>query len=352
MDTLFWRRLRTCCEGPRLYDLLRPLLFALPPEAAHAVVLWALRCLGALPGGREVSDDIRLHGLSFPNRVGVAAGLDKNAVAVAGLARLGFGFVEVGTVTPRPQPGNPRPRLFRLASDRALINRLGFNSVGLQAVASNLSRLRRRTRIPVGVNIGKNRDTPLEEAHVDYLDCLAAVHEWADYVTVNLSSPNTPGLRDLQAPAEAAALVSELVAARDRLAPGRSIPLLVKVAPDLVPEDLEATVGAAREAGADGFVAVNTTLSRPSSLGSRHSSQSGGLSGRPLFPRAVETVRRVRAAVGSEPLLIGVGGVSDGSGVEAMRAAGADLIQVYTEFVYRGPPLVRELTATGNVDHR
>ena len=321
------------------------MLFALPPEAAHAVVLAALRSLGALPGARASSDGILLHGLSFPNRVGVAAGLDKNAVAVAGLERLGFGFVEVGTVTPRPQPGNPRPRLYRLTKDRALINRLGFNSLGARAVASNLARSRRHTRVPVGVNIGKNRDTPVGEALRDYLDCLEVVHPWADYVTVNLSSPNTPGLRDLQAPAAAGTLVSELVAARDRVARGRSIPLLVKVAPDLAPEDLEATVRAARDAGADGFVAVNTTLSRPPSLRSRHSTQAGGLSGRPLSTLALETVRRVRAAVGPEPLLIGVGGVSDVSGFEAMRAAGADLVQVYTEFVYRGPGLVRELTS-------
>lgn len=305
-----------------------------------------------MPGGRVASDGIRLHGLSFPNRVGVAAGLDKNGVAVAGLARLGFGFVEVGTVTPRPQAGNPRPRLFRLVEDRALVNRLGFNSAGARAVASNLSRSRRRTRVPVGVNIGKNRDTPLAAAGRDYLDCLAAVHDWADYVTVNLSSPNTPGLRDLQSPAVASALVSELVAARDRVASGRSIPLLVKVAPDLAPEDLEATVCAARDAGADGFVAVNTTLSRWPSLRSRHSAQSGGLSGRPLFALALATVRRIRAVVGQAPLLIGVGGVSDVAGVEAMRVAGADLVQVYTEFVYRGPGLVRELTSTGNVDQR
>lgn len=327
--------------------MIRPLLFALPPEAAHAVVLAALRCLGAIPGGggRRSSDGTELHGLSFPNRVGVAAGLDKNAVAVAGLARLGFGFVEVGTVTPRPQPGNPKPRLFRLTKDRALINRLGFNSLGAGAVASNLSRLRQRTRVPVGVNIGKNRDTPLEDAPRDYLDCLAAVHEWADYVTVNLSSPNTPGLRDLQAPEAAATLVSELVAARDRLVQGRSVPLFVKVAPDLAPEELEATVGAARDAGADGFVAVNTTLSRPPSLRSRHSAQTGGLSGHPLSTLALQTVRLVRAAVGPKPLLIGVGGVADVSGYEAMRAAGADLIQLYTGLVYRGPRLVRELTS-------
>ena len=305
-----------------------------------------MKASGAIRGKQEPSQTFcELHGLAFPNRIGVAAGLDKNAVAVGGLARLGFGFVEVGTVTPRPQSGNPRPRLFRLTEDRALINRLGFNSLGMHAVAANLARLRRHARIPIGVNIGKNRDTPTQEAHRDYLACLAALHELADYVTINLSSPNTPGLRDLQAPASAAALVSSLVTERDRLASGRPLPLLVKVAPDLAPEDLDATAIAARDAGADGFVAVNTTLSRPASLRSRHASQSGGLSGRPLFTLAVETVRRLRAAVGPEPLLIGVGGVADASAVEAMRAAGADLVQVYTQLVYRGPRLVRELTS-------
>ncbi len=286
---------------------------------------------------------IELLGLSFPNRVGVAAGLDKNAVAVRGLARLGFGFVEVGTVTPRPQPGNPKPRLFRLTEDRGLINRLGFNSEGAQVVAARLARLRGRLDVPVGVNIGKNRETPNDEAVRDYRACLARVNDFADYVTVNLSSPNTPGLRDLQAPAAAGALVSELVQERDRLAAkgsGRT-PLLVKIAPDLAPQDLAATVVAVHEAGADGIVAVNTTLSRPPALRSKQAAEAGGLSGRPLYPLAIDTVRRVRAAVGEGPVVIGVGGVASAREIDAMLDAGADLVQVYTGFVFEGAALLR-----------
>ena len=286
---------------------------------------------------------IELLGLSFPNRVGVAAGLDKNAVAVRGLARLGFGFVEVGTVTPRPQPGNPKPRLFRLTEDRGLINRLGFNSEGAQVVAARLARLRGRLDVPVGVNIGKNRETPNDEAVRDYRACLAMVNDFADYVTVNLSSPNTPGLRDLQAPAAAGALVSELVRERDRLAAkgsGRT-PLLVKIAPDLAPQDLAATVVAVHEAGADGIVAVNTTLSRPPALRSKQAAEAGGLSGRPLYPLAIDTVRRVRAAVGEGPVVIGVGGVASAREIDAMLDAGADLVQVYTGFVFEGAALLR-----------
>jgi len=332
-----------------LYALLRPLLFALPAEVAHAVALAALRCLGTLPA-RRTAPGIDLLGLSFPNRLGVAAGLDKNAAAVAGLARLGFGFVEVGTVTPRPQPGNPKPRLFRLTEDQGLINRLGFNSQGAQAVAANLSRLRGRTGVPVGINIGKNRDTPLAAASDDYLACMAVLGEFADYLTVNLSSPNTPGLRDLQAPREARSLVSRLASERDRLAAnegGTGIPLLVKFAPDLAPRDLEASVDAVLEAGADGLVATNTTLSRPPGLRSRSANQAGGLSGRPLFPIAVEVVRRVRRVAGDGPVVIGVGGVGTREDALAMREAGADLVQMYTGLVFRGPGLVRGLRDIG-----
>lgn len=319
-------------------------MFALPAETAHAAALAVLKCLGALPPKRPLSaPGIELLGLSFPNRVGVAAGLDKNAVAVRGLARLGFGFVEVGTVTPRPQPGNPKPRLFRLTEDRGLINRLGFNSEGAQVVAARLARLRGRLDVPVGVNIGKNRETPNDEAVRDYRACLARVNDFADYVTVNLSSPNTPGLRDLQAPAAAGALVSELVQERDRLAAkgsGRT-PLLVKIAPDLAPQDLAATVVAVHEAGADGIVAVNTTLSRPPALRSKQAAEAGGLSGRPLYPLAIDTVRRVRAAVGEGPVVIGVGGVASAREIDAMLDAGADLVQVYTGFVFEGAALLR-----------
>ena len=324
------------------YPLLRRLLFALPPETAHGAALAALRAAGTLPRLAPRPRDLEILGLRFPNRVGVAAGLDKDGVAAAGLARLGFGFVEIGTVTPRPQPGNPRPRLFRLTEDLALINRMGFNSAGAAAVAANLARVRNRIDVPVGVNIGKNRATPAGDAAGDYAACLAAIYDVADYLTVNLSSPNTPGLRDLQSATRAHALIAELVAVRDRL--GVTKPILVKLAPDLAPADLEESAQAVLAAGADGFVAVNTTVARPAALRSPNAGRTGGLSGVPLLPRAMDTVRRLRACVGPDPAIIGVGGIATHADVAAMRAAGADLVQVYTALVYAGPQLAGELT--------
>ena len=332
-----------------MYTALRPLLFTLPPEFAHKLALAALRRYGALPAsGRSPGSGIELLGLKFPNPIGLAAGLDKDATATAGLAKLGFGFLEVGTVTPRPQPGNPKPRLFRLREDAALINRMGFNSAGAVAVAKNLRRLRDCVHVPVGVNIGKNRDTPVDEAVADYRVCLREIYDVADYVVVNLSSPNTPGLRDLQSANVARSLVGELVAERRRLAaecPDKSPipPLFVKIAPDLAPGDLEATVVGALEAGADGIVATNTTLSRPASLRSKRAVEAGGLSGRPLFALALETVRRTRDAVGEGPAIIGVGGVASAADSAAMFDAGANLVQVYSALVFEGPALVGRL---------
>ena len=332
-----------------IYAALRPLLFALPPEFAHKLALGALKAFGALPATTPAAgSSIEFLGLSFPNRIGLAAGLDKDATATAGLAKLGFGFLEVGTVTPRPQPGNPKPRLFRLNEDLALVNRMGFNSAGAAAVAANLRRMRGCIDVPVGVNIGKNRDTPLGAAAADYRACLAAVYDAADYVVVNLSSPNTPGLRDLQAADAAGALVAELAAERERLAgdhPGTTpkLPLFVKIAPDLAPDELEATVVEALRAGADGFVATNTTVSRPVWLRSKRAAEEGGLSGRPLFAPALEAVRRARAAVGKGPVIIGVGGIASVADAHAMFEAGADLVQVYSALVFQGPALVRRL---------
>ena len=327
---------------------MRPLLFALPPETAHALALAVLRARGAWPTqARSGGESVTLNGLRFANRIGVAAGLDKNAVAAAGLARLGFGFVETGTVTPKPQAGNPKPRLFRLPEDEALVNRMGFNSAGVEAVAANLGRLRRRLGVPVGVNIGKNRDTPVEEAERDYETCLLALHDVADYVAVNLSSPNTPGLRALQEPALARSLVSGLNTLRLRLAAergGAPRALFVKLSPDLVPDDLAATALAVMEGGADGLIAVNTSTDRPPTLHSRHASEAGGLSGAPLFATALATVQRLRQLVGDQPTLIAVGGIGSVEAAGAMFDAGADLVQVYTALVYRGPGLARVLT--------
>lgn len=331
-----------------MYAALRPLLFSLPPELAHRLALAALRGFGAWPASSlPPGSGVELLGLSFPNRIGLAAGLDKDATATVGLAKLGFGFVEIGTVTPRPQPGNRKPRLFRLTEDRALVNRMGFNSAGADAVAGNLQRTRDCIHVPVGVNIGKNRATGLADAVDDYRACFSALYEAADYVVVNLSSPNTPGLRDLQAATTARALVGELVAERQRLAvehPEKAPPpLFVKIAPDLLPEDLEATVVGALQAGADGIVATNTTVSRPASLRSKRAVEEGGLSGRPLFALALETVRRTREVVSRGPVVIGVGGVSSAQDAAAMFDAGADLVQVYSALVFEGPALVGRL---------
>lgn len=333
-----------------VYRLLRPFLFALPPETAHALALAALRRPALIPRATRSSSPALLGGVCFPNRLGVAAGLDKDSVAVAGLAKLGFGFVEVGTVTPRPQPGNPKPRLYRLAADEALINRMGFNSAGASAVAARLRRYRAEPadgRVPVGVNIGKNRDTPLAEAEDDYLECFEALYGLADFVTVNISSPNTPGLADLQTRTAARALTAALATARKRLTPAGSQlkPLLVKVSPDLPGDDLEAAATAALEGGADGLVAVNTTLARPPTLRGKHAAQTGGLSGAPLRTLALDAVRRLRRCVGDGPILIGVGGVATAADMRAMRDAGADLVQVYTSLVYRGFGLPRRLLA-------
>ena len=329
-----------------IYRWFRPALFALPPETAHAAALVALRTLGALPGPapwRGTADGLSLLGLNFPNRVGFAAGLDKDGVAVRGLARLGFGFVEVGTVTPRPQRGNPRPRLFRLVEDEALVNRMGFNSAGVAAVVANLSRARVRLGVPVGVNIGKNRTTPLHHAAHDFAACLTAVYDVADYVAVNVSSPNTRGLRDLQAPEQAGRLVTTLIAQRDTLARQRGAcrPLLVKLAPDLAPADLETTARAVIGAGADGLILGNTTVARPACLQSAADREVGGLSGKPLRGMALRKVRQLRQCLGTKPVLIGVGGIGTADHVAAMLDAGANLVQAYTGLIYDGPNVAR-----------
>ena len=330
-----------------LYRWLRPLLFALPPETAHALSLAALRAYGLGPPPRTPGQGVQVMGLEFPNRLGLAAGFDKNGVAVPGAARLGFGFVEAGTVTPLAQRGNPKPRLFRLAEDGALVNRMGFNNAGAAALAANLRRARRRLAIPVGVNIGKGQQTALAAANGDYCAGLAAVFDVADYVVVNLSSPNTTGLRQLQAPTAATALVAALVREREQLARERPAmrrrPLLVKLAPDLAAAELAATATAVLDAGADGFVVVNTTVQRPSGLRSAHAGETGGLSGQPLFAATLETLGRLRAEVGPEPSVIAVGGVGSVEQAQALRAAGADLVQIYSALIYQGPALVRAL---------
>ena len=343
-----------------LYPLLRPLLFRLDPERAHALSLLALRWMGAVPPLRalqrralpRVEDPVEMLGLRFPNRVGLAAGYDKDARGLWGLAALGFGHVEIGTVTPRPQPGNPRPRLFRLVEDRSVVNRLGFPSQGAAAVAMRLRR--RPADVVVGVNIGKQRETPVERAVEDYLELLETFAPLADYLTVNVSSPNTPGLRRLETGEELGKLLAPLARRRDELASGgataggattaakaRRVPLLVKLSPDLALEDLDAAVDAALTAGVDGIVATNTTLSRAGAVSSL-AREAGGLSGALLTTSSTAALARVAQRVAGRAVVIGAGGVLGGSDAAAKRAAGADLVQLYTGLVYRGPVLVRE----------
>jgi dihydroorotate dehydrogenase len=286
---------------------------------------------------------VDLFGLRFPNRVGLAAGFDKNARDVDSLGRLGFGFIEVGTVTPRPQPGNPRPNLFRLPEDEALINRLGFNNEGALAAARRLQ-TRRYSGI-CGVNIGKNFDTPLEDSVKDYASCLRTVYGVADYVTINVSSPNTPGLRGLQDPDALRPLLLELASLREQLQSvhAKRVPLLVKLSPDLSVSEVTDIARGLVEMPVDGIVATNTTVSRPDGLRSAHAAETGGLSGRPLHTRSVAVLRALRTALGTNFPIVGVGGiVSPEQGMET-RAAGADLLQLYTGLIYRGPALLSEL---------
>ena len=339
-----------------MYRVLRRLLFALPPETAHGLALRAMQAWGLLAGGGSRDAPVRAMGLALPNRIGLAAGLDKDAVAVRGFAGLGFGFVEVGTVTPRPQPGNPRPRLFRSRADGALINRMGFNSAGSAVVARRLARLRRRgVAVPLGVNIGKNRDTPPARALDDYVFCLRAVHPYADYVVVNVSSPNTPGLRGLQEARAAAALLDGLAREREALAgaSGRRVPLAVKVAPDLDAPALREIAAVARLAGLEAVVATNTTVDRPAGLAPDFARRRGGLSGVPLNAHAAAAVAVLRQALGSDMTLVGVGGIHDPATARAMLDAGADLLQLYTGLVFEGPRLVRDLARqAAMLDHR
>lgn len=328
------------------YRWLRDLLFLLPPELSHEV---ALRALGiARPLGlfhddpASVGTRRRVMGLFFPNPVGLAAGLDKNGICVTGLGALGFGFVELGTVTPRAQRGNRRPRLFRLRQEGALINRLGFNNRGVDQLVRRVQRARYSGVI--GVNIGKNRDTPQERAVDDYLYCLQRVYGVADYVTVNLSSPNTPGLRALQFGDALDSLLRAIVGERERLTDvnDKRVPLAVKLAPDLEADEVRRIGATLVSCGVEAVIATNTTISREG-VDPRRGRQSGGLSGRPLLERSTEVLATLHRELGDALALIGVGGVMDAEGARAKVEAGADLIQIYTGFVYRGPRLIREV---------
>jgi dihydroorotate dehydrogenase len=322
-----------------LYSAIRPVLFSLDPERAHRLALDALRVMGHVPSPRNRGEPLELMGLRFPNRVGLAAGFDKNAEALEGLGRLGFGFLEIGTVTPRPQPGQQKPRLFRVPQSHALINRMGFPSEGANVVADRLRQ--RRYRGIVGVNIGKNAETPIERAVDDYVSCLRSLHSVADYVAINISSPNTAALRDLHAPERLEPLLNALLEERDTLLgkTRRHLPLLLKVSPDLEPSSLQDVAHAARDVALDGIIATNTTVQRDASLPAI-ASEAGGLSGRPLHSLSLAAVTTLRRLLGPSFPIMGVGGIDSPDAARAMLAAGADLIQLYTGLIYQGPALV------------
>ncbi len=330
-----------------LFPLARPFLFALEPESAHALAFASLDRAARLGiaqafAPRLPESPVTAMGITFPNRVGLAAGLDKNAEHLAGLATFGFGFLEAGTVTPRPQPGNPKPRMFRIPKVQALINRLGFNNDGVEAFLRNVAASKYRGVL--GINIGRNFDTPNERAADDYLACLRAVYPHAHYVTINISSPNTRGLRDLQAEDALATLLTALKEEQVALAQthGRHVPLVVKIAPDLTDESLRAMARQFADAGMDGVVATNTTVAREAVAGLPHGDETGGLSGAPLTERADEVVHVLARALDGALPIIGVGGIMCGEHARRRIAAGATLVQVYTGIIYRGPGLVAE----------
>ena len=344
------------------YALARPFLFGIGPEAAHDLALHGLAAIQGTPlewayCNSPVDDPVTVAGLKFPNRVGLAAGLDKNARCIDGLGAMGFGFIEVGTVTPLAQAGNPKPRMFRLPKASALINRLGFNNGGLDAFVANVQRSSlRRQKSPtmlLGLNIGKNATTPIERATDDYLICLDGVYPHADYVTVNISSPNTKNLRALQSDEALDALLGAIAAKREALARQhkKCIPIFVKIAPDLDEAQIDVIAATLTRYGtgsdgqpnnAFGVVATNTTLKRDAVLGLPHADEAGGLSGAPLLEMSNRVITRLRAALGPKFPIIGVGGIMSAADAVSKIEAGADLVQIYTGLIYHGPDLVKK----------
>jgi dihydroorotate dehydrogenase len=331
-----------------LYPVIKPLLFRLDAEAAHELttrMMGVTHSLGLL--GREAIADgppVSVMGLNFPNRLGLAAGMDKSAAAVDAWSKLGFGMVEVGTLTPRPQTGNPKPRLFRLPEHRALINRMGFNNPGIHSAVERLRH--RQAKAVVGVNIGKNFDTPNETAVEDYLICLRATYDVADYVAVNISSPNTKGLRDLQSENAIRSLLIAVRAEQETLKgkTGRTVPVVVKIAPDLTGEGISDLVRVFNEVGVDGVIATNTTIDHHSVRPHKFADEIGGLSGEPVRKRSDEVLMAFRAGLRPEIPLIGVGGIVTGADAAEKRRLGADLVQIYSGLVFRGPILIKEAT--------
>ncbi|WP_193164053.1 quinone-dependent dihydroorotate dehydrogenase [Microbulbifer hainanensis] len=330
-----------------MYSYLRKALFALDPERAHHLSLDAIGAaerlgLASLLAKPVADDPVELMGLTLPNPVGLAAGLDKNAQAFNGLGALGFGFVEVGTVTPRPQPGNPLPRLFRLEEAGAIINRMGFNNRGVDYLVENVKR--RRYGGVLGINVGKNFDTPVERAADDYCLCMDKVYPYADYITANVSSPNTKGLRDLQFGDSLDRLLGAIKEKQQQLAQSsdRYVPVAVKIAPDMDAEAIAQIAETLCKFEIDGVIATNTTIDKSSVATLPHGNEEGGLSGKPLAERSTEVIKQLAAELGGRIPIIGVGGIFDGESAAEKIRAGATAVQIYTGFIYRGPELVRE----------
>jgi dihydroorotate dehydrogenase len=333
-----------------LYALARPLLFSLDPEAAHHLTLPALKRAAACGLTSLVSkpkaDPRTVMGITFPNPVGLAAGLDKDGAYIDGLAALGFGSIEIGTVTPRAQPGNPKPRMFRLPTANAIINRMGFNNGGVDAFVANVqaSVFYQDKKGVLGLNIGKNADTPIERAVEDYLHCLQKVYPYASYVTVNISSPNTKNLRQLQGGSELDALLAQLKQEQQRLADKhkRYVPIALKIAPDIDNEQVKTIAAALMQHRMDAVIATNTTITRDAVKNLPHAEEAGGLSGTPVFELSNKVIRALKAELGNSLPIIGVGGILSGSDAKAKFDAGASLVQLYTGLIYRGPGLVKE----------
>ncbi|WP_413439100.1 quinone-dependent dihydroorotate dehydrogenase [Sulfuriferula sp. GW1] len=330
-----------------MYTLLRPLLFRFDAETAHHLTLSSLQAAYRLGLSRLIApaasgEPVSCMGITFPNTVGLAAGLDKNGAYIDALAALGFGFIEIGTVTPRPQPGNPKPRLFRLPQAEAIINRMGFNNDGVDALIANVRAA--KFRGVLGINIGKNFDTPITRAADDYLACLQAVYPHASYVALNISSPNTKNLRDLQSGAALSDLLGKLKAGQTRLAQqhGRYVPLAVKIAPDLDDEQITEIAQLLRKHQLDGIIATNTTLARSGVEKLPHGNEAGGLSGAPLRDAATRVIGRLATALAGEVPIIGVGGILSAHDAREKILAGASLVQLYSGLIYRGPALVSE----------
>jgi len=331
----------------RMYGLAKPLLFCLDAEKAHHLALGSIELayrsgMNPLLAAKPEPLPTRVFGIDFPNPVGLAAGLDKDAAHIDALASLGFGFIEVGTTTPRPQAGNPKPRMFRLPEHQAVINRLGFNNGGVDALLRNVGRA--RFSGVLGINIGKNRDTPNEDAAEDYLHCLERVYPAASYVTVNISSPNTQGLRELQQGDALRRLIGALRESQESLASkhGARKPMLLKIAPDIDDAQMDAIAGVLLDAEVDGLICTNTTIDREGIKGHRLAGEAGGLSGAPLMAPSTEVLRQMAKRLGGRVPLIGVGGILSGDDAAAKFDAGASLLQFYSGMVFRGPTLIAE----------